>query len=69
MCAGAIDGTHIPIVSPSDNHTDYVNRKGYHSVIIQAVVDSKYLFRDTVIGWPESVHDARVLANSEIYNL
>ena len=21
MCAGATDGTHIPIVSPSDNHT------------------------------------------------
>ena len=69
MCAGAIDGTHIPIVSPSDNHTDYVNRKGYHSVVMQAVVDSKYLFRDTVIGWPGSVHDARVLANSEIFNL
>ena len=69
MCAGAIDGTHIPIVSPSDNHTDYVNRKGYHSVVMQAVIDSKYLFRDTVIGWPGSVHDARVLANSEIYNL
>ena len=69
MCAGAIDGTHIPIVSPSDNHTDYVNHKGYHSIVMQAVVDSKYLFRDTVIGWPGSVHDARVLANSEIYNL
>jgi hypothetical protein len=65
MCAGAIDGTHIPIISPSENHTYYVNRKGYHSV----VVDSKYLFCDTVIGWPGSVHDACVLANSELYVL
>lgn len=36
---------------------------------MQAVVDSQYLFRDVVIGWPGSVHDARVLSNSEFYNL
>ena len=69
MCAGAIDGTHIPIISPSENHTDYVNRKGSHCVVMLAVVDSKYLFRGQVICWPGSVHDARVLANSELYVL
>ena len=68
-CFGAIDGTHIPILAPAENHTDYINRKGYHSVVMQAVVDSKYLFRDIVIGWPGSVHDARVLSNSEIFNI
>ncbi|CAB3981539.1 Hypothetical predicted protein [Paramuricea clavata] len=25
MCAGAVDGTHIPILAPNKNHTDYVN--------------------------------------------
>ena len=68
-CAGAIDGTHIPIQTPVENHTDYVNRKSYHSILMQAVVDARYLFRDVVIGWPGSVHDARVLSNSELYNL
>lgn len=58
MCAGAIDGTHIPILAPEESHLVYVNRKGYHSIIMQAVVDSNYLFRDVVIGWPGSVHDA-----------
>lgn len=67
-CAGAIDGTHIPIQAPLENRTDYINRKSYHSIVLQAMVDSKYLFRDVVIGWPGSVHDARVLSNSEIYN-
>ena len=27
MCAGAIDGTHIPIIAPSECHAEYVNRK------------------------------------------
>ena len=67
MCAGAIDGTHIPILAPSENHVEYVNRKGFHSIIMQAVTDCNYLFRDIVVGWPGSVHDARVLSNSTIY--
>ena len=67
-CAGAIDGTHIPIQAPQENYTDYVNRKSYHGIVMQALVDSRYLFRDIVIGWPGSVHDARVLSNSELYN-
>ena len=40
---------------------------GYHSIIMQAVVDHNHLYRDVVIGWPGSVHDARVLSNSKIY--
>ena len=27
MCAGAIDGTHIPISTPQQNHASYINRK------------------------------------------
>ena len=67
MCAGAIDGTHIPILAPWESHVEYVNRKGYHSILMQAVVDCNYLYRDVVIGWPGSVHDARVFSNSAIY--
>ena len=65
--AGAIDGTHIPIISPQDNPSDYYNRKGFHSIIMQAVVDFRGLFLDTYIGWPGKVHDARVFSNSAVY--
>ena len=41
QCVGAIDGSHIEIIAPKDNPRDYFNRKGYHSLILQAVVDHK----------------------------
>ncbi|XP_075053822.1 uncharacterized protein LOC142139861 [Mixophyes fleayi] len=69
QCAGAIDGTHIPIIAPTDNHADYYNRKGWHSIILQAVVDHNYCFTDVFIGWPGHSHDARVLANSDLYQI
>ena len=50
------------------NHTDYYNRKGFYSVNVQAVVDHNLLFTDLYIGWPGSVHDARVLVNSALYS-
>lgn len=67
QCAGAVDGSHIPIAAPTTNHTDYYNRKGYYSIIIQALVDYQYLFLDIYTGWPGSVHDAHVLAHSSLF--
>ena len=55
MCAGAIHGTHIAIATPPHNHVAYVNRKSYHSIVMQAVVDGHYMFRDIVVGWPDIV--------------
>lgn len=64
----AIDGTHIPIIKPAENHTDYYNRKGFHSILMQAIADHHCLFLDVCIGWPGRAHDARVLQNSSLYN-
>jgi len=55
MHSSAIDSTNIPILAPSESPTDSINRKSYHSILMQAVVDHTYLFRDIVIGWPGSV--------------
>ena len=67
QAAGAIDGTHIPIIRPRESASDYYNRKGYYSIIMQAVVDYRGLFLDAYIGWPGKVHDARVFVNSSVY--
>ena len=42
MCGGAIDGTHIPILAPQEDHSDYLNRKNVHSIILQGVCDDRY---------------------------
>ena len=67
QCVGAIDGSHIPIVSPQQYAADYYNRKGWHSIILQGTVDHLGLFTDVYVGWPGRVHDARVFTNSAIY--
>jgi len=37
-------------------------------MLIQGLVDANYHFLDVCIGWPGSVHDARVLPHSALYN-
>ncbi|KAG1676485.1 Protein ALP1-like [Nymphon striatum] len=68
-CGGAIDGSHIPIISPKENHVDYYNRKGSYSIILQAICNDRCEFTDINVGWPGRVHDARVLKNSEIFEI
>ena len=48
---GAIDGTHIPMKCPSDYSDEHYNRKHFHSVILQAVVDSFRYFTDICVGY------------------
>ena len=49
-CAGAVDGTHIPIIAPESAHGVYVNRKGLYSIILQVVCDHNYIITDMNVG-------------------
>jgi hypothetical protein len=63
--ARVFDGSHIPIIAPRQYMSDYYNRKGFHSILLQAVVSSKCLFRASDIGWAGSMHDANLWARSD----
>ena len=47
-----MDGTHIPTIATMEYDADYHNRKGWHSILMQDMVDYAYLFTDVYIGWP-----------------
>ena len=67
QCVGAIDGSHIQIISPNEFPADCFKRKGWHSVILKGTVNDLGMFVDINIGWPGRVHDARVFSNFNIY--
>ncbi|XP_062407478.1 putative nuclease HARBI1 [Sardina pilchardus] len=65
---GAIDGCHIRIKAPGQPHAQcYMNRKLFASYQLQAVCDHAGRFIDVFVGFPGSVHDARVLRSSPLY--
>ena len=64
---GLIDGTHIEIPKRSIDTLAYINRKGYSSIIMQGICDHRLKFTNINVGFPGSVHDARVLRRSKIY--
>nr|XP_048679537.1 uncharacterized protein LOC125623755 [Caretta caretta] len=66
-CGGAIDGTHIPILAPEHQAAEYINRKGYFSIVLQALVDHMGRFTNINVGWPGKVHDARIFRNSGLF--
>ena len=60
-CIGAIDGTHVKTIVPTEKAIMYRNRHGYTSQNVMAFCDMDMRFTFVVAGWPESVHDTRVL--------
>uniref|UniRef100_A0A8C3T2E5 DDE Tnp4 domain-containing protein n=1 Tax=Chelydra serpentina TaxID=8475 RepID=A0A8C3T2E5_CHESE len=66
-CGGAINRTHIPILGPDHQASQYIYCKGYFSMVLQALVDHKGRFTNINVGWLGKVHDARVFRNSGLF--
>jgi hypothetical protein len=67
-CAvGALDSTHIPIRKYLVHADEYINRKGFPSVNVQATCNIWEQFTSVNVSLPGSVHDARIWRNSDTY--
>ena len=66
-CVGLIDGTLFPLAfAPMANGEDYYTRKGDYAIKGLIICDDAARITWVEMGWPGSVHDNRVWANSKI---
>jgi DDE superfamily endonuclease len=68
-CIGALDGTHIPAVIPTDLHHPFRNRKKVISQNVLAVGNFDLTFAYGLFGWEGSAHDARVFDDAKLKGL
>ena len=66
---GAIDCTHVAIKAPTANEEAFVNRKGVHTVNVQAVCNADMQLLDVVAKWPGSSHDSFIWRSSGLHNM
>ena len=70
QAVGAIDGTHIPILTPAtESQNDYYSRKERHTINTQAAVGANLMFLDVATGFPGCMHDARVLQHTALFRM
>ncbi|KAB0803254.1 hypothetical protein PPYR_00224 [Photinus pyralis] len=63
---GCIDGSHIKILAPQHSPNSYVNRKHFHSILVQGVCNHKRMFIDLYAGEPGSLHDSNLFSKSDL---
>lgn len=66
-CVGALDCTHVRITKPSVHGDEYINRKNFPSINVQATCDAQERFTSIDATWPGSVHDSRIFKTSSLY--
>ena len=65
-CIGALDGKHVAMDCPKNKGSSCYNYKGFHSLVLMAICDSKYCFTLVDIGGYGRDNDAAIFGQSEI---
>ncbi|XP_067645898.1 putative nuclease HARBI1 [Eurosta solidaginis] len=63
---GAIDCTHVSIMSPRNHEEAYVNHHGYHSINVQMICDPNLKILNVNAKFPGARHDAFIWSSSAV---
>ncbi|XP_050715754.1 uncharacterized protein LOC126998310 [Eriocheir sinensis] len=66
-CIGALDGKHTAIKSPRNQGSVYYNYKGFHSIILLALVDAGHKFIFIDCGSNGSASDSGVFRDTQLF--
>ena len=70
FCWAAIDGCHIPIKCPpggAEASKEYHNFKNFYSIVLMAMVDSRYRFIWGSCGCPGNSHDSIIFQSTNLW--
>lgn len=63
---GALDGKHVAIRCPKRGGSLYYNFKGFHSIVLLALVDAEYKFLWADVGANGAASDAQIFTQCEL---
>ena len=63
---GALDGKHLAIQAPTNMGSLYYNYKGFHSIVLLALVDADYKFMYVDVGSNGSSSDAGIFQMTDL---
>lgn len=67
-CLGAVDGKHVRIIPPPGSGSYFYNYKGFHSMVLMAVVNANYEFIVCEFGINGRNSDGGVIEQTKFYD-
>ncbi|KAJ8896206.1 hypothetical protein PR048_001549 [Dryococelus australis] len=69
QCVGALDGKYVVLQAPVHSESDFYNYEFNFGIVLLALVDDKYNYLLTDVGFQGRLSDGGVFKNAKLYNM